>query len=83
VVIANGNVSDPITFGPVWVDFNYAGGIQNGSFTFPFKTLTNGINACPSGGTIICKGSASNRETPRITKSVRILAYGGAVTVGR
>ncbi len=84
VAVANGIASDPVTFyGPVWVDFNYLGATQNGSFDFPYKTLTNGINACPVNGTIICKGPATHRETPRITKAVTIVASGGTVTVGR
>jgi len=65
------------------VDFNYTGSTQNGSFNFPFKTLTNGVSACPTNGTIICKGPASHRETPQITKAMTIVSYGGAVTVGR
>jgi hypothetical protein len=84
VVVANGIASDPITFsGPVWVDFNYAGVTQNGSFAFPYRTVTNGIAACPVDGRIICKGPANHRETPRITKALTIAASGGAVTVGR
>jgi hypothetical protein len=84
VAVANGIASDPVTFyGPVWVDFNYTGSTQNGSFNFPFKTLTNGVSACPTNGTIICKGPASHRETPQITKAMTIVSYGGAVTVGR
>jgi hypothetical protein len=70
-------------YGPVWVDFNYVGATQDGSFAFPYKTLTNGISACPANGSIFCKGPASHRETPRITKAMSILAYGGTVTVGR
>ena len=84
VAVANGIASDPVTFyGPVWVDFNYVGATQDGSFAFPYKTLTNGISACPANGSIFCKGPASHRETPRITKAMSILAYGGTVTVGR
>ena len=84
VAVANGIASEPISFrGPLWVDFNYAGSIQNGTFSSPYKTLTNGISAVPTNGTIFCKGPASHRETPRITKPVSIVAYGGTVTIGR
>ena len=49
VVVANGIASDPITFPqPVWVDFNYAGTLQNGSYPFPYKTLINAISAVPT-----------------------------------
>jgi hypothetical protein len=36
VVVANGIASNPITlYGSVWVDFNYTGAIQDGTFPFP------------------------------------------------
>src|SRR5215471_16488683 len=76
VAVANGIASDPVTFyGPLWVDFNYVGVIQNGNFNSPYKTLTNGIIACPINGSIFCKGPASHRETPRIGKAMTIFAY--------
>ena len=83
VVVANGISSDPVSFpGPVWVDFNYLGFFQVGSFFFPYSTMGNGVaNGLPYGAMFI-KGPASSPETMIITKPMNISAVGGPVTIG-
>jgi hypothetical protein len=71
----------------VWVDFNWAG-TQNGSFIFPFDTLTEGVNRClpnsqdlPEQPTLHIKaGSGGGAIT--ISKPMTIQACGGTVTLG-
>jgi len=70
-------------YAPVWVDFNYAGSLQNGNYSSPYQRLTNGISAVDFGGEIFIKTSGSSRETMRITKAMTIAAPNGAATVGR
>ncbi len=83
VVVANGIASDPVTFyGPVWVDFNYTGAIQNGTFSFPYKLLASGVSAVASGGTINIKSSASAETFANINKPMQIHSVGGSATVG-
>ena len=85
-VVANGNASNPVTFyGPVWVDFNYTGGTQNGNFSTPYKTLAGGTNAVFSGGTIALNASlqpSASRETIKISKPMTIISVYGASTIG-
>jgi hypothetical protein len=82
VVIANGIASDPVAFyGPVWVDFNYTVGPENGSYTEPYDTLAKGTNNVSSGGTIAIKPGSSS-ETMTISKPMTITAVGGAATIG-
>jgi hypothetical protein len=87
VVVANGFSSDAVTFtGPVWVDFNYGGFLQFGTFNFPYKTLAQGVAAAPAGGTVFMKGPASSSETftvPPISKPVTLISIGGAATIGQ
>ena len=81
-VVANGIASDSVFFyGPVWVDFNYGGFFQFGTYTFPYKTLASGVSAVSAGGLIDIKSSTST-ETMTITKAMDIHAVGGPVTVG-
>lgn len=68
--------------GPVFVDFNYTGGTQNGAYTTPFKTLTAGVSAINDYGTIFIKTAGSSSETMTITKPMTITAIDGAATVG-
>jgi hypothetical protein len=83
-VVANGNASDPVTFyGPVWVDFNYTGIFQFGTFDLPYSTLAQGISAVAVGGTIAIKGNESSTETPTIIKAMTIVAVGGTATIGQ
>ena len=84
VVVANGNPSAPVSFtynGPVWVDFNYKFGPENGSYAQPYDTLAKGTNNVPSGGTIAIK-PGSSLETMTIGKPMTITAVGGSATVG-
>lgn len=84
-VIANGNPSDPVSFtynGPVWVDFNYIVGTENGSYSEPYDTLSKGVSAVSSGGTIAIKPGLSH-ETMTISAPMTITAVGGAATIGQ
>ena len=81
-VVANGISSDPVAFyTPVWVDFNFAGIFQFGSYTFPYQTLAGGVSAVNTGGTIAIKPGASH-ETMTISKPMTITAIGGPATIG-
>lgn len=83
VVTANGIASDPFTFyGPVWVDFNYTGAIQDGTFTFPYKLLASGVSAVATNGNINIKSSSSTETFSSIAKPMRIHSVNGASTVG-
>jgi subtilase family serine protease len=66
----------------VWVDFNYNGGTQNGTFQYPFHTLAQATNAVPIAGNIIIKTAGSSPETLKILKPMIISAYGGTATIG-
>jgi subtilase family serine protease len=68
--------------GPVYVDFNYSGITQNGSYNYPFKKLAQGTNAVIAGGTIIIKTAGASSETMTIAKPMTITTIGGAATVG-
>ena len=68
--------------GPVYVDFNYTGSVQDGSYNTPFKTLAGGTNAVSSHGTIIIKTAGSSSETMTISKPMSIISIGGAATIG-
>ena len=81
-VVANGIASDPVTFHePVWVDFNYTVGPEDGSYAHPYDTLAKGVTAVSSGETIAIK-PGSSPETMTISKPMTITAIGGAATVG-
>lgn len=83
VVVANGIASDPVSFyGPVWVDFNYMGILQNGTFTFPYKLLASGVSAVASGGVINIKPGSSSETFTNINKPMQIRSVGGTATVG-
>ncbi len=82
-VIANGIASDPVTFfGPVWVDFNYSGIFQLGTYDLPYSTLASGVSAVTTGGTIFIKPGQSS-ETLTISKAMTINAVGGLATIGQ
>jgi len=68
--------------GPVFVDFNYGGSVQNGAYTTPFKTLAAGVSAIRDYGTIFIKTAGSSSETMTITKPMVITALDGGATVG-
>jgi hypothetical protein len=81
-VVANGNASDAISFtGAVWVDFNYGGFFQFGTFDLPYKTLGGGVSAVAAGGTIDIKAGQST-ETMTITKAMEVRAIGGSAKIG-
>ena len=65
-----------------WVDFNYTGSPQTGSFSNPFNTMAAGLNAATYGGTLHLKTGASS-ERANITKRLNIVGYNGPVTVGK
>lgn len=64
-----------------WVDF-YWKGCESGTFSCPFNTLGEGLNAVSYGGHLYVK-SGTTPETASITKRMTIQAYGGPVTIGR
>jgi len=68
--------------GGVYVDFNYSGAIQNGTFLYPFKTLAQGTNAVSYGGTVFIITGGHSLETMTISKPMTITANDGAATVG-
>ena len=68
--------------GTVWVDFNYTGTTQSGTFSAPFKTLAQGVNASLPGGTIWIKTPGSSSERPTISKPVTIRVYAGPASIG-
>jgi subtilase family serine protease len=68
--------------GAVWVDYNYSGTTQNGSYDAPYKTLAQGVTAVSASGNIWFKTSGSKLETMTITKPLTIRAFNGPVTVG-
>ena len=68
--------------GPVFVNFNYAGSIQNGTFEYPYKTLAQGTNAVSYGGTVFIITGGHSLETMTISKPLTITASDGAATVG-
>jgi hypothetical protein len=86
-VIANGIASDPVTFyGPVWVDFNFTGILQFGTYSFPFMALSNGVPAVASGGTIAFKANVQpsvSPETMTISKPMTLISVGGPATIGQ
>jgi subtilase family serine protease len=69
--------------GPVFVDFNYAGSVENGTYDYPFKTLAEGVNAVNARGTIFIKTAGVSSETMTISKPMHLTASDGAATIGR
>jgi len=68
--------------GPVWVDFNHAcPGL--GNYTNAFCSLTSGINAVASGGTVWLAGPNTLVTNTTITKPLTLRAYHGPVTLGQ
>lgn len=66
----------------VWVDFNYRGNLQDGSFDFPYNSLIGGLAGVLSGGVMKMK-SGSSSETLAITKPVTLQAPNGMVVIGK
>jgi hypothetical protein len=86
-VVANGNASDPVTFyQPVWVDFNYHGSPQGGTYVNPFESMAQGVSAVSSGATIAFKANVQpsvSHETMTISKPMTLISVGGPATVGQ
>ncbi len=81
VVIANGVASNPVGFnGPVWVDFNYTGVTQLGTFAQPFKTLAGGATAVAADGNVVIK-PGSGFENVTLSKAMTIVGGGGEATI--
>ena len=66
----------------VWVDFNYTGKAQDGTYDYPFATLAQGASAVPVGGNILIRTTGSSPVTPFLSKPMKIGAYGGPATIG-
>jgi hypothetical protein len=82
-VVANGIASDPIGFpGPIWVDFNYTGHPQLGTYDDPFGTMAQGVTAVAVGASILLKPGTSH-ETMTISKPMSITSVNGTDIIGR
>ena len=82
-VVANGIGSDPVTiYSPVWVDFNYGGAIQTGTFFAPYNTLAGGVNAAQPFEPVFIKSSVSH-ERLTLSKPMTLTAQGGPATIGQ
>jgi len=57
--------------------------VEDGSFSNPYKTTTNGVAHVPVGDDILFKGPRSSAETVRITKGSRLHGVGGTVIIGK
>jgi len=66
----------------VWVDFNYQGATELGTFGFPYNTLAEGVNIVAYNGTLKIKAGSRN-ETATVSRKMNIEAYGGPVTIGQ
>jgi hypothetical protein len=66
-----------------WVDFAYAGAVQDGQYATPWRTLALGAFFAPGGGVVLIKGNTSTLEAPSINKALTITTVGGAVSIGR
>ncbi len=67
--------------GAVWVDYNYTGTVEDGSFEAPYKTLAQAVTAVAPGGRILFKTAGSEFEQLTILKSTTIGVTNGPVTV--
>lgn len=90
-VVANGIASSPVTLTTpnwIWVDFNYGGAFQFGTFDFPYATLPQGVSAVSSGGTIALNASiqpSTGHVTVPYTIStpMNIISVYGPSTIGQ
>jgi subtilase family serine protease len=67
--------------GPVFVDFNYTGSTQDGTYFTPYKNIGNGVNAVGNNGIILIETTGSTTETPTITKPMTITTLGGGTAI--
>lgn len=88
-VVANGIASSPVSLTTpswIWVDFNYSGPFQFGTFDFPYSTLPQGVAAVSSGGTIAINASGQPSTGTvtvpyTISTSMNIISIFGLSTV--
>ena len=67
-----------------WVDFNYVG-TELGTFSQPYATFMNGVNAVAPGSRIFLKAGQSHEPQHfplTVTKAMTIKAFGGSANVG-
>jgi hypothetical protein len=72
--------------GPVWVDFNYSGIFQFGTYQNPYEKLASGVSAVASGGTIAINASSqpsTTSETLTISTPMTIISVAGPSTIGQ
>ncbi|PYJ60792.1 MAG: hypothetical protein DME24_08330 [Verrucomicrobia bacterium] len=82
-VVVNGIASFPAALNaPTWVDYNYSGPFEFGSYVFPYNSLAEGQDDVPTGGTIAMKPGVSP-EALTLTRAMTIVSVGGDVTIGR
>jgi hypothetical protein len=67
----------------VFVNFNYTGSPQNGNYTTPYQTVSQGVAGVTPGGTIKIQTSGTSNETLTISTPCTITATNGAATVGQ
>ncbi|MBA4387069.1 MAG: hypothetical protein C0404_03750 [Verrucomicrobia bacterium] len=65
-----------------WVDFNFSGSPEQGTFDKPYNTFAEGVTNVSRGGTLRLK-TGHRFETNRVTKPMTIRGYNGPASVGR
>jgi len=70
-----------ITVSDVWVDFNFTGSPQTGTFDNPYSTMVAGVSGASYGGNLHLK-TGTSPESLTITKPMNIVGYNGPATVG-
>jgi hypothetical protein len=66
----------------IWVDFNFNGISERGTYALPFNTLSEGVsNVPPGGGTLKIKASSTG-ERNVFSNPMRIIAVDGRVVIG-
>jgi subtilase family serine protease len=68
--------------GPVFVDYNFTGAIQDGDYDAPFSKLAQGVSAVSPNGTVFIKTSGTSPETFTISKPLTIVSPNGPATTG-
>jgi subtilase family serine protease len=68
--------------GPVFVDFNFTGASNLGTFDYPYKTLTQGVSGVSTGGTIFIINGGASSETMTINKPLTLTVEPAAATIG-
>ena len=65
-----------------WVNFGYVGP-ESGSFSEPYNTFQEGINAVGWGGNLRIRPGTTPETATNISKRMTITAEGGVVTIGQ